>query len=533
MSASTAGHRAARRQGHGAVAFAIAALAAALILLWVVSIAAAAPAAVPGAPWAASVTTSVPVTAAQGAAAPTYGWVLQLRGVLSRDLTYSQFAALAAKYDASWNDGTHTWTGVPLWRLVALVDDKNASTFNTSLAKKGYSVQIVGLAGTVTLTSTDGLWVGNNGVLVADEADGTPLQFGALDGATWTPAWPTELVGSGLAADQQLGGVVRVIVYKPGVTPPVSPAIQPSWIVQVRGGLKAVDDTAAQFRALAKAHPVSWTDTAALATYKGTPLWRLVAQADGGSPATLNLDLLGLGYLAQPSVGYSVDVVGMGAPTLTTTTFTASQFASSSGVTLADRQGSPLAQLTPLAGTVTGSDPTYVWTPTWPLRLCGSGVTTGQGGVLRVVIHQPPVPSYIKPLVLKGRRTVRIPYLAFPTPVTWDGRKAGNINPQLRALYRGQTLYKLIGLVDDRDPKTFNVALARKGYTIEFIGSDGYKWTISSKTIIGQTHWIVASLKDGATMSSCEGPYRYVGSFIKPFYGKPSVYKLIEIKLSF
>jgi hypothetical protein len=470
--------------------------------------------------------------------AASYGWVLQLRGVLSRDLTSAQFAALATRYDASWSDGTHTWSGVPLWRLVALVDDKNASTFNPSLAKKGYSVQVVGLAGAVTLTSTDGLWLGNNGVLIADEADGAPLPFGALDGATWTPAWPAELVGPGLTAEQQLGGVVRVIVYKPGATPPASPAIQPSWVVQVRGGLQAVDDTATQFRALAKAHPASWPDTATSTTYTGTPLWRLVAQADGGSPAALNLDLLGLGYLDRPGVGYSVDVVGMGAPTVATTTFTAAQFAGSSGagssaVILADRQGSPLAQLRPLAGAVTGSDPTYAWTPTWPLRLCGTGVTIGQGGELRVVIHRPAVPSYLVPLTLVGRRTVKIPYLEFPTPVTWDGRKAGDINPQLRALYRGQTLFKLIGLVDDRNPKTFNVALARKGYTIEFIGSDGYTWTISSKTIVGQTHWIVASLKDGATMSSAEGPYRFVGSFIKPFYGKQSVFKLVKIKLIF
>ncbi len=530
MSASIARHRAARR-GRGAAVCASAALAAAWLLLGVVSVAGAAPA-TPAAGTGATAQASPATTDAQAASSTPYGWVVQLRGVLSRDLTSGQFAALAAKYSI-WNDGTDTWTGVPLWRLVALVDDKNAATFDASLAKKGYSIQVVGLGGVVTLTSADGLWVGKNGVLVADLEDSLPLAFGTLAGATWTPTWPAELVGAGLTADRQLGGVVRVIVYKPGVKPPASPTVQPSWVVQVRGGLKSVDDSASQFRALAKAHPVSWTDTATSAKYTGTPLWRLVAQADGGSPTALNLDLLGLGNLAAPGVGYSVDVVGMGASGATTTTVTASQFAASNSVVLADRQGSPLAQLTPLAGTVTGLDPDYAWTPTWPLRLCGTGVTTGQGGVLRVVIHRPPVPSYVVPLTLVGRRTVKIPYLAFPTSVTWDGRKAGNINPQLRALYRGQALDKLIGLVDDKDPKTFNATLARKGYKIEFIASDGYKWTISSKTVVGRTHWIVASLKDGATMASGEGPYRYVGSFIKPFYGKPSVYKLIKIKLIF
>ena len=156
---------------------------------------------------------------------------------------------------------------------------------------------------------------------------------------------------------------------------------------------------------------------------------------------------------------------------------------------------------------------------------------------MRVVLEKPVVPSYLTPLVLKGRRTVKIAYLNFPTPVTWDGTKAGNINPELRALYRGQTISKLVGLVDDNNPKSFNVKLARKGYTIELIGRDGYTWTISSKTIIGQKHWIVASLKNGAalphTADDIEAPYRFVGSFIKPFYGKESVKELIEIKLIF
>jgi hypothetical protein len=220
-------------------------------------------------------------------------------------------------------------------------------------------------------------------------------------------------------------------------------------------------------------------------------------------------------------------------------TFSASAIAAKSSVVIADRQNGK--QLTPTQGsTVQQPGPGYVWQPTWPARIVGTGVTDDQsnGGVVRVVLEKPVVPSYVKPLLLKGRRTVKIAYLNFPTPVTWDGTKAGNINPSLRALYRGQTLYKLIGLVDDNNPKTFNVKLARKGYKIEFIASDGYEvdghpWTISSKSIIGQKHWIVASLKNGSVMASDEGPYRFVGSFIKPFYGKPSVYKLIEIKLIF
>ena len=142
-------------------------------------------------------------------------------------------------------------------------------------------------------------------------------------------------------------------------------------------------------------------------------------------------------------------------------------------------------------------------------------------------------PRSSPPLELRGRLTRRIAWSRLPTSVVWDGTKAGNINPSLRAVYRGQTLYKLIGLVDDKDPKHFNLALARKGYTIQFICSDGYKPTISSKRIIGKTGWIIAKLKLGKPLPSGEGPYRFVGSFIKPFNGKLSARMIVRIRLIF
>jgi len=135
-------------------------------------------------------------------------------------------------------------------------------------------------------------------------------------------------------------------------------------------------------------------------------------------------------------------------------------------------------------------------------------------------------------LVLKGRITKRIPWSRLPVKAVWDGTKAGNINPSLRAVYRGQTLYKLIGLVDDRKAG-FNLALARKGYKIQFVCSDGYKPTISSKFVIAKTGYIIARLKNGQPLPSGEGPYRFVGSFIKPFNGKLSARMIVQIRLIF
>ena len=136
-------------------------------------------------------------------------------------------------------------------------------------------------------------------------------------------------------------------------------------------------------------------------------------------------------------------------------------------------------------------------------------------------------------LTLIGRLTKVLPVAKIPAGVTWDGRKAGNINPVERAVYKGQTLYKLIGLVDDKKPGSFNTTLAKKGYKIKLFGLDGYMWTVSSKSIIGKKQWIVAKLKNGQPLPSGEGPLRFVGSFIKPFNGKASVYELYKIQLFF
>lgn len=136
-------------------------------------------------------------------------------------------------------------------------------------------------------------------------------------------------------------------------------------------------------------------------------------------------------------------------------------------------------------------------------------------------------------LLLKGKLTKRIAWAQLPVSVKWDGTKAGAIPKDLQAVYRGQTLYKLVGLVDDKKPGSFNVVLAKKGYTIRFLATDGYTYDMSSKTIIGKRNWIVARLKNGKALPEGEGPYRDVGSFIRHFYGRQSVKMLTRIQLIF
>jgi len=137
-------------------------------------------------------------------------------------------------------------------------------------------------------------------------------------------------------------------------------------------------------------------------------------------------------------------------------------------------------------------------------------------------------------LTLKGKRTKVIKIDSFPTTGVWHGENAGDINPSLKYTYKGQTLYKLIGKVDDRKAG-FNVRKARKGYKIQFICRDGYKPKIPSKWIIGKKHWIVAVLKAGERLQGDEAPFRFVGGppISQPFNNKLSAYGVVKIRLIF
>ncbi|MDD2666751.1 MAG: hypothetical protein PHI74_07815, partial [Methanocellales archaeon] len=50
-------------------------------------------------------------------------WNLTLTGEVTDTINRTSFEEGAACHNASWNDGTNTWAGIPLWRLVGWVDD--------------------------------------------------------------------------------------------------------------------------------------------------------------------------------------------------------------------------------------------------------------------------------------------------------------------------------------------------------------------------------------------------------------------------
>ena len=135
-------------------------------------------------------------------------------------------------------------------------------------------------------------------------------------------------------------------------------------------------------------------------------------------------------------------------------------------------------------------------------------------------------------LLLQGTLTRRVAWADIQTTGSYDGRKdPDNRFEELQALYRGEPLSHLIGLVDDDDPSSFNVAKAKEGYGIKLFAADHYTWMVDSRTVVGKDDWIIARLRDGKPLPKWEGPYRFVGADFIGFRAGQSVRRLVRIAL--
>jgi hypothetical protein len=86
----------------------------------------------------------------------------------------------------------------------------------------------------------------------------------------------------------------------------------------------------------------------------------------------------------------------------------------------------------------------------------------------------------------KGHRSVSLEDTSTATPTT----------------YKGVSLKTLVGYFDDKNPNTFNAALAVKGYNVVILGMDGFAATIPSAEIdsLGDKV-ILANLANGAPLA--------------------------------
>lgn len=173
-----------------------------------------------------------------------YAWTLQLRGAKkSLNLNKSQFRAYEAlkNHEATivvdenkpstpeLTDDT-TYKGVPLWRIVALIDDRDPSTFNWKLANgKGYGVEVMGVDYFSYVYSSQQIATLKKALILSGNANGAPLVWGSVKVSdttgTFKPSWPLKLVSSDSSVTGKMkpGGILRISIV-PAPAPTTTPA---------------------------------------------------------------------------------------------------------------------------------------------------------------------------------------------------------------------------------------------------------------------------------------------------------------------
>lgn len=140
-------------------------------------------------------------------------WSISLKGIIEEEMTHTAFIQKASpnKHGISWTDEEgNLWEGVPLWWLVARVDDDiegSECELNQKLADSGYNVYIEArdnYSKTMSIAdiSQHDDWV------VAYKCNG--MLINQTD-----HSWPLKLVGPGLIDAFRIGGIVKIRLLLP------------------------------------------------------------------------------------------------------------------------------------------------------------------------------------------------------------------------------------------------------------------------------------------------------------------------------
>ncbi len=283
------------------------------------------------------------------------------------------------------------------------------------------------------------------------------------------------------------------------------------WLLQLRGAKRStIADYA--YRAWKKQPGVRVTvvddnktpdDASDDLTYTGVGLWRLVGRIDDKNPKGFNRKL------ATTAPGYNVVVTGVDGYSAT---YTSAEVASlKDALVVADRlNGQPLS-----LGTAAIKNDVASWKPMWPLKVVTNDANVfgsrKVAGLARISI-EPAVTTEARAadagtpygwlLQLRGAKRSTIADYAYRAwkkqpgvrvTVVDDNKTPDDASDDLT--YTGVGLWRLVGRIDDKNPKGFNRKLATTapGYNVVVTGVDGYSATYTSAE--------VASLKDALVVA--------------------------------
>ena len=429
-------------------------------------------------------------------------WTLLVKGAVDQPVTKTFFeeglACPNSGHQVNWTDGNgDEWSGVPLWLLIAMVDDIDPHTpdhynFRDDLATLGYQVKITASDGyTITANSAD--IARDDGWIIANELNGEPLPI-EINGKK---SWPLHLKGPEVFSGNLIGSIVKIEMLN-------IPVPSSEWNLKIVGDVTDTISKEEFEEAVACGHTANWTDTNGN-VYSGVPLWWLVGVADDEETEnhwTFNDTLAATNYTIQVVAkdGFSGN-------------FYSDLIKHSDAYIVANTMNG-----TPIAGMQQ------------PLQMVGTAVISGKQKVkniseIRIPSLQTPVPAAGKyNLNLNGKISDSISQTEFEEmtacPHHYREVTVTDTNGN-QVVYSGVPLWDLAGWVDDRIPHgsgAFNAAQATAGYTIS-VQSGTYVRTFPSTDVMWSDNYIVANMKKNVSAGettfspflSDEWPLRIVG----------------------
>jgi len=432
-------------------------------------------------------------------------WEISVTGAVTTPVSQSWFEnALACHEVVTWTDSSeNVWSGLPLWYLLGLADDEvvhGLGSFNDALARAGYDIEVRARDGyTRTFRSEDVRR--SSGYIVANKINGAPLE---------EDHYPLRLVGSEITSGRDRVGQIESINLLD------IPDIE-TWELELSG---AQDYTMSQaeFESAVYCpdigHSAVYTeevevgDGTMIYEWKGLPLWLLVGWVDDNiqhGPDSFNDELAALGYdvrvIAADNFSY---------------TFPISDVARNDHIIVAGLLNDELLP-----------DGYY------PLRLVGSGLTSGRQRVREIVrIELLNLPWTLELSGVDDHTMTRaefegavLSYSVVYTEVV--GANGGTMMYE----WGGLPLWRLVGWVDDdtQGPDAFNDELADLGYDVRVIASDGFSYTFPISDVARNDHIIVANTLNDQPLPADSYPLRLVGSDLTS--GKQRIRQIVRIEL--
>ena len=142
-------------------------------------------------------------------------WTLSLSGAKNTTISRTYFeqglACPASGHQVFWTDtDNNTWGGVPLWVLVAMVDDNpdvgpDHFNFNDSIAAQGYSVKVSSGDGWDTTLASQAI-----AQITVTRSEHPEWDPPSAPDACQETHWPLHLKGAAVFGGQQVGNITNI-----------------------------------------------------------------------------------------------------------------------------------------------------------------------------------------------------------------------------------------------------------------------------------------------------------------------------------